>query len=324
MLRIGIVFDKVEEYGSIPQISSDQFAEFEPESTILAMQEAIDVLGHKAVKIGGPFILSQTKPNVDVIWNIGEGFGTRNREAWAPVLCELYGIPCLGSDALSLSITLDKHLTKKIAAQLGIPTAKWNVAKFSTKVIPEIDFYPVLVKPRYEGTAKGITLNSIVKNVTELKLELNRQWEMYKQDILIEKLLIGAEYTTAMLGHPLKPHNALERGIDSVSRIGIHALEQKGMLVDDYELSHSLDAEMEEQINHYSQILCDELEIKDFARLDFKCDENGIPNFLEINPLPTFAIDNTFAVLAELESKSYTTFLSEILESSLKRLGLTH
>jgi len=321
MLHIGIVYDKIEEYNSVPKTSADQFAEFEPDSTILAMQEAIEYLGHKAVKIGGPLILSQKRPSVDVIWNIGEGFGTRNREAWAPVLCELYGIPCLGSDALSLSISLDKHLTKKIAAQLGIPTAKWKVASLSTRAIPEIDFYPVLLKPRYEGTAKGITLNSIVKNKVELELELNRQWEMYKQDILIEKLLIGAEYTTAMLGFPLKPHNALERGIDPVSRIGIHALEQKGMLVDDYELSHSLHSEMEERINKYSQILCDELEIKDFARLDFKCDENGIPNFLEINPLPTFAIDNTFAVLAELESKTYIKFLAEILESSLKRIG---
>jgi len=323
MLHIGIVYDKIEEYNSVPKTSADQFAEFEPDSTILAMQEAIEYLGHKAVKIGGPLILSQKRPSVDVIWNIGEGFGTRNREAWAPVLCELYGIPCLGSDALSLSISLDKHLTKKIAAQLGIPTAKWKVASLSTRAIPEIDFYPVLLKPRYEGTAKGITLNSIVKNKVELELELNRQWEMYKQDILIEKLLIGAEYTTAMLGFPLKPHNALERGIDPVSRIGIHALEQKGMLVDDYELSHSLHSEMEERINKYSQILCDELEIKDFARLDFKCDENGIPNFLEINPLPTFAIDNTFAVLAELESKLYIEFLGEVLESSLKRLSLS-
>ena len=321
MLHIGIVFDKIEEYEHFSQTSKDQYAEFEPGSTILAMQEAIEFLGHKAVKIGGPLILSQKKPNVDVIWNIGEGFGTRNREAWAPVLCELYRIPFLGSDALSLSITLDKHLTKKIAVQLGIPTAKWKVANFSTRAIPEIDFYPVLLKPRYEGTAKGITLSSIIKNNVELEIELKRQWEMYKQDILIEKLLIGAEYTTAMLGFPLKPHNALERGIDPVSRIGIHALEQKGMLVDDYELSHSLHSEMEETINQFSQILCDELEIKDFARLDFKCDENGIPNFLEINPLPTFAIDNTFAVLAELESKTYIKFLAEILESSLKRIG---
>jgi len=323
MLHIGIVYDKIEEYNRFTQTSEDQFAEFEPDSTILAMQEAIEFLGHKAVKIGGPLILAQKKPSVDVIWNIGEGFGTRNREAWAPVLCELYGIPCLGSDALSLSISLDKHLTKKIAAQLGIPTAKWKVASLSTRAIPEIDFFPVLLKPRYEGTAKGITLSSIIKNNVELEIELKRQWEIYKQDILIEKLLIGAEYTTAMLGFPLKPHNALERGIDPVSRIGIHALEQKGMLVDDYELSHSLHSEMEERINKYSQILCDELEIKDFARLDFKCDENGIPNFLEINPLPTFAIDNTFAVLAELESKLYIEFLGEVLESSLKRLSLS-
>lgn len=320
MLTVGIVYDSELEYKHLVRKSEDQYAEFEPESTIEAMESAIKLLNHTAIRIGGPLELLKKKPKVDVIWNIGEGFGTRNREAWTPVLCELYGIPCLGSDAFSLTRSLDKSASKEIAKKVGIPTSEWIVADFESKTIPQIDFFPVFIKPRYEGTSKGIGPESIAKNAAELRTEIQRQWEVYEQDILVEKYLSGAEYTFAMSGNPIKCHPGLERGIDKKTKIGIHALENKGLLVDEYELSHSLNTELEKQIADWCVSLCKEMEILDFARLDFKCDEFGTPHFLEINPLPTFATDNTFAILAELENLSYDEFLSVILEAALHRV----
>ncbi len=321
-LCIGIVYDRLEEYAGFTKLSSDQFDEFEPESTILAMESAISHLGYDAVRIGGPFQLLKEKPPVDVIWNIGEGFGTRNREAWAPVIAEMYGIPLLGSDALTLSISLDKSRTKQLARMIGIPTSNWDIATFSSKKMPNWTDFPAFVKPRYEGTAKGIQASSVVKDVNDLRSEVERQWTLYQQDIIIEKWLSGAEYTCAVSGTPLKSHTVLERGIDRDTKIGIHALESKGIIVDDYELTHQVNPDLEKQIQVWSEQLCQELEVNDFARLDFKCDENGHPFFLEINTLPTFAIDNTFAILAELDHKPYTEFLAEILQHGLKRLGL--
>jgi D-alanine-D-alanine ligase len=62
------------------------------------------------------------------------------------------------------------------------------------------------------------------------------------------------------------------------------------------------------------------LSCRDFARIDFKCDDQGVPYFLEINPLPTFAPDGTFAILAELSGQSYADFLSGILDQALRRV----
>ena len=47
-------------------------------------------------------------PGLDAALNIAEGYGGRNREAWAPVLLEMAQVPVIGSDALTLSVTLDK------------------------------------------------------------------------------------------------------------------------------------------------------------------------------------------------------------------------
>lgn len=320
-LRIGIVFDSKEEYAHLPISSSDQFDEFEPISTIEAMEAAILLLGHTPVRLGGPLSLFKKQPDVHVIWNIGEGFGTRNREAWTPVLAELFGIPLLGSDALTLSISLDKSRSKQIARSIGIATTDWTIAKYHEKSIPNWADFPAFIKPRYEGTAKGIQPSSVVKNPLELKVEVERQWAIYQQDILIEHLLSGSEFTCAVSGTPMKAHSVLERGIDSRTRIGIHALEAKGLQIDDYELSNQVNEELEKTIQHWSEALCEEMEVRDFARLDFKCDANGNPHFLEINTLPTFAVDNTFAILAELEGKPYPAFLSEILLAALKRLN---
>ena len=66
----------------------------------------------------------------------------------------------------------------------------------------------------------------------------------------------------------------------------------------------------------------EKLECKDFARIDFRVDAEGQPWFLEINPLPTFAPDGTFAIIAELAGQSYEAFLADVLKRGLKRLRL--
>jgi len=59
---------------------------------------------------------------VDLVFNIAEGVAGRNREAAVPALCELMGIPYTGSDAATLSIALDKALSKRVLVQHGILT----------------------------------------------------------------------------------------------------------------------------------------------------------------------------------------------------------
>jgi D-alanine-D-alanine ligase len=62
------------------------------------------------------------------------------------------------------------------------------------------------------------------------------------------------------------------------------------------------------------------MQVRDFARLDFKCDSDGNPFFLEINPLPTFAVDNTFAILAEIRGEPYEEFLAGVLKQAINRV----
>ena len=304
-MRIGLVYDRPEDYPDATG-AADRFAEFEPESTIVVMEAAVRHAGHVPVRLGGPKSLLTAKPDVDLVWSIAEGYGTRNREAWAPVLLEMRGIPYLGSDALTLSVSLDKKLTKTIAASIGIPIPDHCL-------LPTANC-PLVAKPRYEGTAKGLSAASIVGTEEELTAAVARIRELYAQDAIIEPLLTGAEFTVAVFGDPLNAYPVLERALDPATRLGSHVTGSG----DDSLLTHALTPELEARLTDWSLRLCAELGVRHFARLDFKCDEAGNPFFLEINPLPTFAVDGTFAILAEMEGMDYAAWLGERVKGLLR------
>ena len=83
-----------------------------------------------------------------------------------------------------------------------------------------------------------------------------------------------------------------------------------------------LDAALEEELAALALRAFDALACRDFARADFKLDAAGRPFFLEINPLPTFAPDGSFGILAELEGRPLEALLADVLGEGLRRLGL--
>lgn len=318
LMKIGIIYDQIKDYEHING-PEDRFAEFEPESTIEAMKDAVKMTGHTPVDIGSPRNLL-TPPDIDLAWNIAEGYGTRNREAWAPVLLEMHQIPYFGSDAATLSVSLDKHLTRLIAQSSGIPVA-WGEAVARPENLQEISVpaYPLLLKPRFEGTAKGINRASIVKNRKELEKKVPELIKTYDQDVLIEQFLPGAEFTCLVVGNPLRSLPVVQRSVDRESRLGVHALSGNGEIPEeDQVLPGLLDDELEQLLISQSLRMCRDMKVRHFARIDFKMDEFGQPFFLEINPLPTFAVDSTLAVISEMQGKNYIDFLAELLNEIIK------
>lgn len=315
---IGLLFDTPDDYPDVVG-PADRFAEFEPESTLLVMEEAVRLAGCTPVRIGAPSAMLVRRPQVDIIWNISEGYGSRNRESWAPVLAEMWGIPCLGSDALTLSLSLDKHRTKQVARGLGVPTADWTLLQGSAgvdAVLPE--WYPVFAKPRYEGTAKGIGTWSRCVDSNALAELTDRLVSMYHQDVLVEPWLPGGEYTVALIGSPLKVQPVLERALHGPTGIGIHAISAHDPnAITHSTTSDSIPPELEQNLKDWSLQLCHEMDVRHFARLDFKCDHQNNLQFLEINPLPTFAADNTFGILAEISGQTPASYLSYYLSECL-------
>ena len=325
---IGIVYELHDAYARRPGDPPDAHVEYEPLATLLALERAIVQAGHRPLRLGRPHDLLDAAAKggiaVDAALTIAEGYGSRNREAWAPVLLEMLGVPQLGSDALTLSLSLDKVWTRAVVADAGVPVAPGcsvESADAARRLAPPGGF-PCFVKPRWEGTAKGIHRGSRVETRDALVDAVARVVERYRQPALVEQFLPGPEYTVTVIGNaPARALPVLQRALESESRIGLHAVETPGAA-----LAHvtpgTLDAALEaglaaEAIRAYDALAC-----RDFARADFKCDATGRPVFLEINPLPTFAPDGSFGILAELAGTSYEALVGEVITLGLRRLGI--
>ncbi len=331
-MRIGLIYDTFDAYPWADDDPPDADAEYEPEETVETLAETVTHMGDTPVRVGTAFDLRDQLDgglDLDAAINIAEGARSRNREAYAPILLEMAGIPCLGSDALTLSVTLDKAWTKDLVTAAGLPTPPHDVFGEAAEIAPdELPPFPLFVKPRYEGTSKGITPQSRVEDVAALEEEVERVTATYEQDALVEAFVGGGgEFTVAVVGHdPPEALPVLQRAVEPTTGIGLHALEHRGAPAADtdwgYELAGSLEPALEDRLQVLARRVFDTLDCRDFARADFRVDADGQPWFLEVNPLPTFAPDDTFAIIAELKGREYVDYLAEVFEQGLRRLGL--
>ena len=332
-LSVGIVFDLLGAHPRRCEDPPDFDVEYEPESTLALLEGALRVLGHKSIRLGSPFdLLAQlgkgALPAVDVALNIAEGRGSRNREAFSPVLLEMAEVPMLGSDALTLSVTLDKAFSAQLVCAAGVPTPSqavfFRAEEAHDGALPAP--FPLFVKPRWEGTSKGIRVSSKVCDRAELAAEVERVVRDYRQPALVEAFLPGAEYTVTVIGNdPPRALPVLQRALEETTRIGLHALEPHpppvGQPCWSFSLPGELDFALESELAKLALRAYQALDCLDFARADFRLDAAGRPHFLEINPLPTFSRDGSFGILAELEGRPAEELVAEALAAGLDRLG---
>ena len=322
-MRIGLCYDRFGDTTRPPGAPPDWDAEYEPEATIVALEDALRLLGHEPVRLGNARALlaavARGPLGVDAAVTISESYGSRNREAHVPVLLELAGVPCVGSDALALSVSLDKHLTKVVVAAAGVAVPAGVVVPPGADALAHDLAFPLMVKPRYEGTAKGIAPSSRCDTPAALAAEVGRQHGLYRQDVVVEAFVEGAEYTVGVVGTgaDARALPALQRAVDPATGIGTHALgDIEG------QVEGALTPQLEAALAWAAVAAHRALDARDFSRSDFRVGADGVPVFVEINPLPTFSPDGTFAILAELEGRPYPAFLADVLGAALARLGV--
>lgn len=329
--RVGLCYDTFADFRWRADDPADADAEFEPRATVDALAAAVESCGYAPIDVGPARALHAhlcSGLTLDAAVNITESARSRNREAYVPILLEMAGIPCLGSDALTLSLSLDKAWTKDLVYRAGVRTPPYLSVADPADVTPDVlpAPFPLFVKPRYEGTSKGIKAESKVHTIEALQDAVARVTERYRQPALVEAFIEGGgEFTVAVIGHaPPEALPALQRATETTTGIGLHALEHRGMPEEawTHTLAGTLDPALEATLQRQAITVFQKLECQDFARADFRVDRDGQVWFLEINPLPSFAPDDTFAIIAELMDTPYKDFLAGVLRRGFQRIGL--
>src|SRR6476661_3610650 len=150
--------------------NAEEEAEFDTEETVKAIAGAIERLGHRLERfeVSGPASRTVSRLEAytpDLIFNTAEGKRGRFREAFFPALFEELGFPYTGSDAYALAVTLDKQLSKLILREEGVRTPGWQFVEKVSELRSDDLHFPVIVKPNFEGSSKGITQDSVAESV---------------------------------------------------------------------------------------------------------------------------------------------------------------
>lgn len=298
------------------------FQEWESFESIQILKNTLEEIGH-SVEILEPFtrkrellekltFLSQEQRNSTLLWNLVEGYFSKNREAYVPALAEFLGFPYVGSEAYSQVLSLDKHLTKMIAFSLGIPTPMFCLLESASQTL---NFhYPFFIKPNYEGSSLGIHQNNFISSPSEWKkFQTNLKEEFFPY--LIEEYLEGKEYTLGILGNTKKlfPTRVLE--VVSPSPIYSAEIKSKSEMLEEF--LPLKDSFKEKWIQEMSLKLSYKLGVSGFARLDWK-EKNGNPYFLEINLTPGLSKKySALPICAAVSGISYPELLNIIIESAM-------
>src|SRR5262249_18449339 len=152
-------------------LSEEETAEFDSEITIAAICAALEGLGHEAARIGGIRDLAARLVEGErwhAVFNICEGLKGFAREAQVPALLEAYEIPYVFSDPLTLALSLDKAMAKRIVRACGVPTPDFAVME-TVEATAGIDLrFPLFAKPVAEGSGKGVDATSRLSDIASL------------------------------------------------------------------------------------------------------------------------------------------------------------
>jgi D-alanine-D-alanine ligase len=312
-------------------IARDEFAEWDSPTTIAAVESALSRLG-KIVRLEAnedfPEKLRAARP--DIVFNIAEGFHGVNREAHVPAICEFFGIPYSGSDPFTLSLCLDKARTKETLTFHGISTPKFVVVDSVDQVEAAISglSFPLFIKPLHEGSSKGITDRNLCVDREGLWSQTRFLLENYRQPVLVEEYLPGQEFTCAILGNgeqatvlPIVGMN-----FDSLpdGALPIYSFDAKFVWdrpenpLDIFQCPARITRELQASIERVTLDAFRVLGCRDWARIDVRLDAAGVPNIIEVNPLPGILPDPADNSCLPKAARAAGIGYDELIQSCLK------
>jgi D-alanine-D-alanine ligase len=306
----------------------DALEEYDSPETVELITSALESRGHRVIELGGGerFLDNIRREKIDIVFNIAEGRGSyRSREAQVPAVLEMLDIPYIGSDPQCLAVCLDKPVTKKLVAMECVITPKWLVTNNGEdlKNIPwERIAFPVIVKPAYEGSSKGIRLTSIAYDVNEVVGEIGRLLHDYRQPVMVEEFIDGDEVTVGIIGNSPPEIVGMMRVLPK-SKVEhfVYSVEVKRDYLNqvEYECPVALPGDVIAGLETAGLKIFETLGCRDFSRIDFRVGRNGIPYFIEINPLPGLGSYSDLIIMALKMGWTHDGLINAVLDAALQR-----
>ena len=297
-------------------MSPDYWDDLDSEETIQAITTALESGGHRVTFVEADVTLYDRLRNLspNICFNIAEGHFGDSREAQVPAIFEMLRIPYTGSRVLTMALTLDKPMTKRVLTYHNLPTPPFQTFERVDEHIDNDLQFPIFIKPSREGTGMGIRPNQSSTMKNQLRKQLRFMFDRYDQPVLAERFIEGREVTVGVVGNLNSPvawrlpedeqSRRVSRGLQffppleiDMSRYpseeaGIYTSKIKTIMAHEfhYLCPAPLTEKQVEELNWLTAATFRVVGCNDVARVDYRLDanDNEKPYILEINPSTRF------------------------------------
>ncbi len=340
-----VLFNYVEEkdeYVALRSINPDML-DFVPEYPIhvATVQEEYDAIVNALCNEGYDASCINLKDNFsvlhnlitrnppDVVFNLVEFFhNDLNNEGSVAGFFDLFRVPYTGSPPFCLSLCRRKGLTKQVLLQSGIPTPRFRNLKS-----PHIEAdhglnYPLIVKPSRQDGSAGVDISSVVFDYKQLMQRCKRVFTEFKAPILVEEFIEGKELHISVMGNnPPQVLPVIEFNFSELPTDHPHLITYDikwNPLSPAYHKVHSfcpavIDAKTEKAVKDQALRAFMATCCRDYARIDLRLGNDGIPYVLEVNPNPDLTEGVSFMESAEKAGLCFSKTLHQIVTYALER-----
>lgn len=218
-------------------------------------------------------------------------------------------IPYTGAGKLASALAMDKHNSKMLFRKNNVSTPDWILITKESQ-IPQIKWFPCVVKPNAEGSSLGLT---IVENKKQLLDALEKAFTL-DHSVLIEEYILGRELTISILDNEAYPI------VEIVPRNKYYDYESK-YLSDSTQ--YIVPAEIDDVLTKQAQNIAMEafrvLDCEIYGRVDLRMNLQNELFCLELNTLPGLTSHSLLPKAAEAKGINFFELILKIIRISKER-----
>ncbi|MBU4524668.1 MAG: D-alanine--D-alanine ligase [Desulfomicrobium sp.] len=322
-MLVGMTFDLQQEYLDAGY-GKDEVAELDSPVTVEAIRQALLSQGHEVELVGGVMPLARALADGrrwDMVFNFAEGMRGLAREAQVPALLDAWDIPYTFSGPEVLALCLHKGWTNAVLRAHDVPTADFRIVNAAEEADGVELPFPLFVKPVAEGSSKGVSEKSLVRDRQELREICAHVLNTFRQPALVETFLPGREFTVGLLG---SGRNCRVLGVMEVLSTArgdacayTYANKQEWRERALYELA---DDDRAAQAAEVARAAWEALGCLDAGRIDVRLDAQGQARFIEVNPLAGLNPESSdLPILCGKIGLGYDELIAAIMNSAMQR-----
>lgn len=266
--------------------------------------------------------------NIDLVFNLSNGIRGEAKLSQLPSFLEFAGIPYTSSNPIGHMLASNKIYSGEIFKALKIDTPKFEIIK-DLEQIKDIKLqYPILVKPKDEGSSRGIRNENLVYNVDDLRSVTDKILTLYNPPLMLMEFIDGREFSVGIIG------NGKNLRVLPILEVGFSGLPSTFNKIFSFEIKmdfyHYLTYDIPAKIDEATKKLIEDtavraynaLEIKDYSRIDIRL-KDGKAYVLDVNSLPGLEKKKSnICLMAYKVDLTYSDLVKEIVNSARARYNI--